>query len=303
MKFQLPLSLRAIIGAGVIAGAIFFTSLVATACGNTVKIPSPELYSWEQARDSIKAPSTAWLINCGSPLKAVYRFGEDRLAPGVASADSWLIEAFHLWEFPIDKEDLPDYWLNPSYGSVVTLEKVIADAELRLGPPPSKRQFTVSLPIFASRDILPAEELNAMGEEVIQYIDRVREMVSKLDCPHLEFIGFNAPQESSVPENVRLYLDACHEGLFIQCADISFDYRIVEDIMDQPGVKSIDGKNTLKDVPELQAGVIRQMEAVKGDVVTLDCGDAVLLQLQRSPYESDQALLQQIYQFINSINK
>lgn len=243
----------------------------------------PVLYSWEKDRDSIAVTGTAWLINCGSPDKAIYRFGQERLAPGVACPEGWLFQTFHLWEEPCEGEDLVDYWLNPEYGTVPALEKAVAAAETNLGPA-GKRYFTLSLLPFAD------------DREAFEYIDQVRDRIDRLAIPHLEFIGFNVDGE--VPERVRKYVDACHEGIWPRQATIAFDYSAIRDIMDQPGVKSMDGRYTLKDVPERRAALLKALESAPAGPVVMDCGINCLVQLSRSEYQDDKGLLQSIYTFI-----
>ena len=245
---------------------------------------NPVLYPWEEAREVIATPQTAWLINCGSPDKAIYRFGPERLATGVACADGWLFQGFHLWEFQVDDEDLPDYWLNPAYGTVPALEKAVADAAARLGEPASKRLYTIALPSFET------------VEGYVKYIDYVRELAAALPCTHVELAGFNS--DAPVPEKVQKYLDACHEGLWERKADVAFDYSAIRDIMDQPGVKSMDGKYVLKDVPERQKALLSALENAPAGPVVMDCGLNCLVQLSRSEYKDDKDLLQAIYSFI-----
>ena len=259
------------------------------ACGNQPETFSPELYSWEAARDSIDIPSTSWIIHCGSPDRAIYRFGEERLAPGVASNGRWLFECFMLCEEPCPGEDLPDYWLNPDYGTVPALSKAIAAA----GNPPSKRYFTVSL-------------LGADDDECFAHMDKVRALFAALDCPNLELLGFTYNGE--VSERVRKYAEACHELLLEEKATVAFDYSVVEDIMDQPGVKSMDGRYTLVDVPARQKALTDALSSrpneVSGEIPTvMDCGINCLAQLARSPYASDKALLETLYNFIISRNE
>lgn len=248
---------------------------------------NPVLYPWEKDRENIEVPATAWLINCGSPDKAIYRFGQERFAPGVACEDGWLFQAFHLWEEPCEGENLPDYWLNPNYGTLPALEKAIVAAEAKLGPA-GKRYFTLSLPAFSE------------DKDAFEYIDLVRDMIDRLAIPHLEFIGFNV--DGDVPQRVQRYVDACHEGLWQRKADVAFDYSAIRDIMDQPGVKSMDGKFTLKDVPERQAALFKSMESAPEGPVVMDCGLNCLVQLSRSAYKDDIDLLQSIYKFIQKRN-
>lgn len=253
------------------------------ACGNRPEVFTPELYPWEVARDSIAMPSTAWIIHCGSPDRAIYRFGEERLAPGVACEGEWLFECFMLCEEPCEGEDLPDYWLNPAYGTVPALEKAVASA----GNPPSKRYFTVSL-------------LGVDNNEIFAHIDKVRALFAALDCRHVELLGFTYRGE--VSERVKKYAEACHEALIEEKATVFFDYSVVEDIMDQPGVKSMNGRYTLKNVPERQATLLKALEDASGFVV-MDCGTNCLYQLSRSPYASDKALLKAIYKHIALFNE
>lgn len=261
--------------------------LLLLSCGVRPETFNPELYPWEAARDSIEFPSTAWIIHCGSPDRAIYRFSQERLAPGVASADNWLFRAFMLCEEPCKGEDLPSYWLNPVYGTVPALEKAVSAAAERLGEPEGKRYFTVSLQ-------------GAGDDECFACIDRVREMTAALDCPHLELLGFTFKGEIS--ERVQRYAAACHELLLEEKASVEFDYSVVEDIMDQPGVKSMDGKYTLQDVPARRRALENAMKEVSGNAV-FDCGINCLAQLSRSPYASDKALLGTIYDFIVSLNE
>jgi len=249
------------------------------ACGNPSERFSPELYSWEAARDSIAMPSSAWIIHCGSPERAIYRFGEERLAPGVACDGEWLFQCFMFCEAPCEGEDLPDYWLNPGYGTVPALEKAIEAA----GDPPSKRYFTVSL-------------IGDGDDEIFAHMDRVRSLFAALDCPHVELLGFS--YSGDVSDRVKKYAEACHELLLEEMASVSFDYSVVEDIMDQPGVKSMDGKYTLKDVPARQKALVESLNSCGEGMLVMDCGINGLYQLSHSPYASDKALLKEIYNHI-----
>ena len=257
--------------------------LLLVSCKRGPEVFTPELYAWEESRDSIIIPHNIWKIQCGSPDKAIYRYGPERLAPGVACEEGWLFDAFMLCEKPCEGEDLPDYWLNPVYGTVASLEKAISSASSELGEPPVKRVFTIGLPSLAS------------DEEYFAYIDSVRSMAAALAFPHFELLGFSSSGE--VPERVRRYAAACHEAVLDENATVSFDYSVVEDIMDQPGVKSPDGVYTLKDVTSRQKALIDCL--VRGDgPVVMDCGTNTLVQLNRSSYKSDKALLEKIYTFL-----
>ena len=260
-------------------------------CRAKKEVFTPELYSWEVARDSIILPNNVWKICCGSPARAIYRYSPERLAPGVACAEGWLFDAFMLCEVPCEGEDLPDYWLNPVYGTVASLEKAIACAAVELGEPPVKRMFTIALPHGTD------------DNECIAYIDSVRFLADALDCPHLELLGFSS--SGDVPERVRKYAEACHEAIIDETATVSFNYSVVEDIMDQPGVKSPDGVYTLKDVSARQKALIDALSSRPRPTgpreeicLVIDCGTNTLVQLSRSPYPSDKALLEKIYAFL-----
>ena len=45
--------------------------LLLVSCKRGPEVFNPELYSWEEARDSIVIPSNIWKISCGSPDKAL----------------------------------------------------------------------------------------------------------------------------------------------------------------------------------------------------------------------------------------
>ena len=258
-------------------------------CSRKQEVFHPVLYSWEVARDSIVMPRSGWIVSCGSPDKAIYRFSSERLAPGVACEDGWLFGAFLLREVPCEGEDLPDYWLNPKYGTVASLEKAVAQAASTLGEPPAKRMYTIALPPGADDD------------ECIEYIDRIRSMADSLDTPHLELLGFTTAEE--LPQRVYKYAAACHEVILDEKAMVSFDYSVVEDIMDQPGVKSPDGAYTLKDVPARQKALRTALESAESGPVYLDCGTNTLVQLSRSSYESDRKILATIQNFIMEKNE
>jgi hypothetical protein len=272
--------------------AIIALGLLLFSCGNKPEVFNPELYSWEVARDSIVLPQNVWKICCGSPDRAIYRYSPERLAPGVACDEGWLFDAFMLCEVPCEGEDLPDYWLNPVYGTVASLEKAISGAVAELGEPPVKRLFAIALPHGAD------------DNECIAYIDSVRAMAAALDCQHIELLGFTSSEE--VSERVRRYAAACHEAILDEKATVSFDYSVVEDIMDQPGVKSLDGMYTLKDVPARQKALIDALASLssrpseaRGEIsIVMDCGSNTLVQLNRSTYASDKALLEKLYAFL-----
>ncbi|MBO7071334.1 MAG: hypothetical protein J6W09_08595 [Bacteroidales bacterium] len=263
--------------------------LLLASCRQGPEVFAPELYAWEEARDSITLPCKVWKINCGSPDAAIYRYDAARLAPGVACEEGWLFDAFMLCEKPCEGEDLPDYWLNPVYGTVASLEKAISGSAATLGEPTVKRLFTIALPHGAD------------DNECITYIDSVRAMAAALDCQHIELLGFTSSEV--VSERVRRYAAACHEAILDEAATVSFDYSVVEDIMDQPGVRSMDGQYTLKDVPARQQALIdalsSQPSEARGEIsIVMDCGSNTLVQLNRSTYASDKALLEKLYAFL-----
>ncbi len=263
--------------------------LLLVSCKQGPEVFNPELYAWEEARDSIIIPHSIWKISCGSPDKAIYRYGADRLAPGVACERGWLFEGFMLCEKPCEGEDLPDYWLNPVYGTVAALEMAIDSAAAALGEPAVKRVYTIGLPTGAS------------DEEYFAYLDRVREMAAALSIPHLELLGFTCAD--NLPKRVMAYAAACHEAILDEKESIGFDYSAVEDIMDQPGVKSPCGKYTLKDVPSRQQALLHSLAAASSGTVIMDCGINTLVQLGRSSYTSDKELLNSFYTFILERNK
>jgi hypothetical protein len=194
-----------------------------------------------------------------------------------------------LCEKPCEGEDLPDYWLNTVYGTVASLETAIDSAATALGEPPVKRVYAIGLPSGAS------------DEEYFAYIDRVREMAAALNTPHLELLGFTSAEE--VPKRVIAYAAACHEAILDEKESIGFDYSMVEDIMDQPGVKSPCGKYTLKDVPSRQQALQNSLASAASGPIIMDCGINTLVQLGRSSYPSDKELLSSIYTFILERNK
>lgn len=263
--------------------------LLLVSCRQGPEVFNPELYPWEVARDSIVLPNSVWIINCGSPDKAIYRYSPERLAPGVACNEGWLFEAFMLCEVSCEGEDLPDYWLNPVYGTVASLEKAIADAAVNLGEPPAKRLFTIALPVGAD------------DNECIAYIDTVRSMAAVLDCAYIELLGFSSSE--AVPERVVRYAEACHEAILDEKATVTFDYSVVEDIMDQPGVKSLNGAYTLKDVPSRQKALLDALDTAGPGPVFLNCGENTLVQLNRSSYSSDKDLLSALQRFIINLNQ